>query len=325
MALLQIQGEGPFPTAPIGDSDRVRVGDPVLTVGNPFEFAFTVTSGIVSARGRRDLNQDEIQDYIQTDAAVNPGVSGGPLFDAHGAVVGLATAVYSAARAEGPQAAGLSFAIPINLAWRVANDLLTLGRVRRPRAGLEAADQPASADPSAAAQEGAIVTAVDPGGPAARAGLKVGDVIVSVNGAGLAGRADLASMVGVRAVGETLTLRVRRGDQELGVALILGDAIDTSRLSPPGAGSDTSAGSWLGATLLPPLEAPAPQGMRVEAVMPGSPTFIGGLRPGDIIQGIGEIDVQDLSALATATTWPSSLMLRVYRRDGLVVIAVSNE
>lgn len=323
VALLQIRGPGPFATAPIGDSDRVRVGDPVLTVGHPFELAFTVTSGIVSARGRRDLNQDEIQDYIQTDAAVNPGVSGGPLFDARGAVVGLATAVYSASRSEGPAASGLSFAIPINQAWRVSQELLNLGHVRRPWAGLEAEDPPRGAE-SGAALEGAIVTRVAPRGPASQAGLEVGDRIVEVSGLPVAGRADLASLVSVRAVGETLRLRVARGEARLDLALTLGDRLDASDLDASIDVEDPEARTWLGATFLPPLAPPAPQGARVVAVRKGTPAFIGGLLPGDVVQGIGAIDVQDLSALSQSDSWPSALLLRVWRRDGPVVIAVAN-
>ena len=135
LAVLQIDGKGPFDTVPIGDSSAVRVGDLVLAVGNPFDFQSSVSLGVVSATGRRGLSDREIQDYIQTDAAVNPGNSGGPLLDLDGRVIGINTAIYSPGV---EQNSGVSFAIPIDMAARIVADLEAGRPVSRARVGHEA-------------------------------------------------------------------------------------------------------------------------------------------------------------------------------------------
>ena len=124
VAIVQLLGEaGPFPVARPGDSDTLRVGEQVLAVGHPFDFQFTVTSGIVSALGRRNLVEQEIHDYIQTDASVNPGSSGGPLFNLDGELIGINTAIYSPS-GEAGGGTGISFAIPSNMAMRVVRELM---------------------------------------------------------------------------------------------------------------------------------------------------------------------------------------------------------
>ena len=207
VAVLRIDAPGPFPWLPLADSDTLAVGQPVLAVGSPFDFKSTVTLGIVSATGRRGLDEAEIQDYIQTDAAVNPGNSGGPLVDLQGRVVGINTAIYSQGA---EQNSGISFAIPANMAARVAASLEAGEHVSRSRIGLIADDADAvDGDPS---RRGAEVAWVVPAGPAARVGLRRGDVIVAVDGEPVASASALSDLVRARQVGSVLRVVVARDD-----------------------------------------------------------------------------------------------------------------
>lgn len=157
LAVLQIIEPGVYPTLPLGDSSKLRVGHVVMAIGNPFDFALSTTMGIVSAMGRRGLSEGEIQDFIQTDAAVNPGNSGGPLVNLKGEIIGINTAIFSVGR---EQNSGISFAIPSNMVKRIREDLKVLGRVRRARLGIVTQSVSDEADDS-----GVEVTWVLPFGP----------------------------------------------------------------------------------------------------------------------------------------------------------------
>lgn len=326
VAVLQIEGKGPFPWAPIGDSDALRVGDPVITVGHPFDFAFTVTAGIVSARGRRNVSEDEIQDYIQTDAAVNPGASGGPLFDRRGEVVGITTAIYASARGDGPPPTGLSFAIPIRLAWRVSRELMEQGRPARPHLGLVVEDAPADgAEPG----PGVRVAAVRPGGPAERAGLRVGDVLLAVDGEPVASRAELAALVASRGVGEVLRLRVSRD----GVEREIGASPEDARMSAaPRVVVPGDAGLVVGMTLAPArpdlvsalgvFPPPESEGLLVLALEPGSPADLAGVAVGDVVVAVAEQDVADIEGLRRALDERAASSIALWRADGRVTVVL---
>ena len=182
VALIKIEPRGePFPTVTIGSADNLRVGDWVIALGNPLGLDFTVTAGIVSAQGRdldRGGSRINLQSFIQTDAAINPGNSGGPLVDLYGRVIGMNTAISGSSRF-----IGYGFAVPIDLAKRVTDDLRQYGYVRRPRIGVTIAPV-SSADAEVYGMNvirGAHVQTVDPGMPAAKAGIQMGDVILAVN------------------------------------------------------------------------------------------------------------------------------------------------
>ncbi|KGG28477.1 MULTISPECIES: trypsin-like peptidase domain-containing protein [unclassified Prochlorococcus] len=215
LAVVQLDGSGPWPTAPLGDSDQLRVGDWAIAVGNPFGLENTVTLGIVSNLNR-NVSQLGISgkrlDLIQTDAAINPGNSGGPLLNSEGNVVGINTLVRS-----GP-GAGLGFAIPINRARTIAQQLVERGRASHPMVGVGLSPVP-SARSGEANSPGAVIRSVVPGGPAARAGLKVDDVIVSVEGLPINGPAEVVSAIDRQGVGRPITLGLIRGDSRIELAV----------------------------------------------------------------------------------------------------------
>ncbi|MEC7381519.1 MAG: trypsin-like peptidase domain-containing protein, partial [Cyanobacteriota bacterium] len=215
LAVVQLDGSGPWPTAPLGDSDQLRVGDWAIAVGNPFGLENTVTLGIVSNLNR-NVSQLGISgkrlDLIQTDAAINPGNSGGPLLNSEGNVVGINTLVRS-----GP-GAGLGFAIPINRARTIAQQLVERGRASHPMVGVGLSPVP-SARSGEANSPGAVIRSVVPGGPAALAGLKVDDVIVSVEGLPIDGPAEVVSAIDRHGVGRPITFGLIRGDSRIELAV----------------------------------------------------------------------------------------------------------
>src|SRR5690606_6824878 len=208
VAVIRIDPNGgkPLPVATLGSSEDLQVGDWVLALGNPLGLDFTVTAGIVSAKGRnvgilrREANLSAVEAFIQTDAAINPGNSGGPLADLTGRVVGVNTAIASATGFY----AGYGFAIPIEVARKVANDLIEHGVVRRPRLGVLVEEINATDAEVYGLDEvaGAEVKQVQEGTPAAKAGLKVGDVIVGLDGVPIRTATQLISSLAQREPGE---------------------------------------------------------------------------------------------------------------------------
>jgi S1-C subfamily serine protease len=210
LALVRLVGSGPWPVAVLGNSDAVHVGDWAIAVGNPYGLDNTVTLGIISSLNRNASKlgiMDKRLDLIQTDAAINPGNSGGPLLNADGEVVGINTLVRS-----GP-GAGLGFAIPINRAREISAQLIASGRVSHPFIGL-ALDAVRAVD-GGAAGAGARVVSVVQNGPAARAGMRQGDVVVSAAGQLVQSPADLVTAVERAGVGRPLLLTVERDKSRL--------------------------------------------------------------------------------------------------------------
>ncbi len=209
VAVLQIRG-GDLTAVPMGNSDALRVGDFVLAIGNPFGLGQTVTSGIVSALGRTGLGIEGYEDFIQTDASINPGNSGGPLVNLYGQVVGINTAIL----APGGGNIGIGFAIPINMARRVMDQLIRYGEVRRGRIGVEIQDLTPDLAQALGIREteGAVIARVLPDSPAARAGLAPRDVVVAVNGAPVHSGAELRDRIGLARIGDVVKLTIdRRG------------------------------------------------------------------------------------------------------------------
>ena len=215
LAVVKLKGGGLWPTAPLGDSDRLRVGDWAIAVGNPFGLENTVTLGIVSNLNR-NVSQLGIQgkrlDLIQTDAAINPGNSGGPLLNSAGEVVGINTLVRS-----GP-GAGLGFAIPINRARTIALQLVNQGRASHPMVGIGLSTVPAPT-PGGIVPPGAVVRSVMPGGPGALAGLQLNDVIVSVAGQPVRNPAEVVTAIDRSGVGQPLVLNVQRQGKQLPITV----------------------------------------------------------------------------------------------------------
>lgn len=215
MAVIKIEAKD-LPAIDIGDSDDVRVGEWVLAVGNPFDLTSTVTAGIISAKGR-DIDIIKggraIESFIQTDAAVNPGNSGGALVDVSGKLIGINSAIAT------PNGvfAGYSFAIPVNLVKRIADDLITYGEFRRAYLGVNVAtmDTRVAQELGIPYSQGVVVAGMDPEGSAAQAGVNENDIITKANGKLVTTTSELMELIGRSKVGETLTLNVvRAGDSK---------------------------------------------------------------------------------------------------------------
>ncbi|HUT49137.1 MAG TPA: trypsin-like peptidase domain-containing protein [Alphaproteobacteria bacterium] len=221
IAVLQIRASG-LAALPLGDSDKLQVGDYVLAVGNPFGLGQTVTMGIVSALGRTGLSPRGYENYIQTDASINPGNSGGPLVDLRGRVVGINAAIIG--RRTG--GTGIGFAIPTNMARRVMYQILRYGNIRRGRLGVVIQDL----TPAVARQigvpigPGAVVREVQPNTAAARAGIRQWDLIVAVDGARVRDAGGLRSRIGTMRVGDRVRLRVVRAKVPRTISVVIGPA-----------------------------------------------------------------------------------------------------
>jgi len=239
VALLQTDTKGrKVPALPLGDSNGLQVGQRVLAIGNPFGFQSTLTTGVVSALGRTVQTSEQafIDDAIQTDAAINRGNSGGPLLNSHGEVIGINTAIFTPTGTT----AGIGFALPINTAKQIAQDLISTGRVRRAVLGIEGTEVwPQLAEAlNLPVSEGILVERVTPNGPAAQAGLRGGDrtvaaglrrliiggdVLVAVDGNKIASNFDLNVRLNRKRPGEVVTVTVYRGRQKMDVKITLGE------------------------------------------------------------------------------------------------------
>jgi serine protease Do len=218
VAVVQVTG-AELPAAPLADSDALLVGQTAIAIGNPLGLERTLTRGVVSAinRSPRGFGLDGL---IQTDAAISPGNSGGPLLDSQGQVIGINTAVISA-----PGASGLGFAIPINLARDIAEQLLTTGEIRRAFLGIDyrEIDEPLARQFRLPVREGVIVTIVGDNTPAARAGLRQGDIVTAIGGEPVTQGADLRRAIRARKPGDEVRLRVQRPDGEQEIVARLGE------------------------------------------------------------------------------------------------------
>jgi len=206
IAVLKAQ-EPRLTEMPLGDSARLEVGDWVVAIGNPFGLQHTVTVGIVSALGRTGINPHGYEDFIQTDASINPGNSGGALVDTQGELIGINSAILSS---ENGGNIGIGFAIPVNMVKAVMQQLITYGAVKRGALGIKVADVSAEEAQSngLANARGVRIDEVSHGSPAERAGIKTGDIVVSINGAPLESAAQLRNAIALLRVGQTVELRV---------------------------------------------------------------------------------------------------------------------
>lgn len=311
VALMRIPAEK-LTALPIANSDQLRVGDFVVAVGNPFGFTQTVTSGIVSAVGRSGLPGMGFQNFIQTDASINPGNSGGALVNLRGELVGVNTASFNL---QGSQAGniGLGFAIPTNLAKNVMQQLLANnGVVRRGTLGIDTQDVDARIARGLGLDQprGAVVTQVYPGSSAAAAGLRVGDVILAIDGQRVDDSAALRNYQGLQPVNAKVALDVRREGRPLQVSATLREqprSVDGTSLDPRLAGASF-------AELPESLRRQGVSGVMIEAVARGSRAARNGLRKGDVIVGSSSGEFGDLGGFrAGFVQSPHDLVLRIWR------------
>ena len=221
LAVLRIRLEN-LPVIEFGEPSGLRVGDPVLAIGNPFGVGLTVTQGIVSALGRRQLNINTFENFIQTDAAINPGNSGGALVDTRGKLVGINTVIYSR---DGGGNLGIGFAISADMAQQVMQSLIKNGKVSRGFIGVELQDVNAAIAESLnlPSAEGSIVASLQPGGPADKAGMKVGDVIVAVNEAPSRNTAELLNLIAALSPGDKVNIEVVRNSRRTKLGLMVAE------------------------------------------------------------------------------------------------------
>jgi len=297
IAVLKIDAHS-LPTVRLGNSDQLSVGDDSLTKREPLRLSETATAGIVSATAR-SLPDDGYVPFIQTDAAVNPGNSGGPLFNANGSVVGINSQIYS--NSGGYQ--GISFAIPINVAMQVEHQIVTNGKVSHGQLGVEVQNVTQSLAHSfkLSSPEGALVAQVQPDSAAAHAGLKAGDVILKYNGAPIADAGQLSSHVAMTAPGEHATLQVWRDGKPLTVAVTVGSA---ARVAANEAHASAAATSHLGLSVRPmtPEElssAGVSHGLVVEDVQ--GPAAQAGIQQGDVLLAVDGTPVQSVDQLRDLT------------------------
>jgi serine protease Do len=227
VALLQIKDPSGLKAIALGNSDALEVGDFVIAVGNPFGLGQTVTSGLVSALGRTGLVKQGYEDFIQTDAAINPGNSGGGLINLRGELIGINTAIIS----PGGGNVGIGFAVPINMAKRVMNQLIATGHVERGRIGVALEDIEASASGNL---EGARIKEVSPGSPAERAGLRKGDIILKADGLLIRSATQLRNLVGLTPVGQQVQLLVERDRAHERVTVEIAPLTDQKKMRGPG-------------------------------------------------------------------------------------------
>ena len=319
LALLDIDAGGSLPVVEFGNSDRTRVGDWVVAVGNPFGLGGTVTAGIVSGRGR-DIGSGPYDDYLQLDAPINRGSSGGPLFDRSGRVVGVNTAIFSPSGGN----VGIGFAIPANVAKPVIESLRTDGKVDRGWLGVQIQHigETMAEALGLEAPKGALVASVMPDGPAASAGLRSGDVILSFAGEPLDTMKDLPGIVADFESGTEVEIEVwRDGARETLTATIGAQGQDTLASAATADGD----GAKLGVMLAPRGE-PGEAGVTIAEVAPGSLAARNGLRPGDIIVQAGSKMVSSpddvAGAVRAAATGDKPVLLLVERGDHQRYVAI---
>jgi serine protease Do len=285
LALIKINSNVSLPSATLGQSERTQVGDWVIAIGNPFGFSLTVTAGIVSAKGR--ILGGNYDDYIQTDASINPGNSGGPLFNTDGEVIGINTAIYSRTGTS----AGIGFAIPIDLGKNVMEQLKAHGRVVRGWLGVQI--QEVTPDLASSfglpGPQGALVASVEKGGPAEKAGVQQGDVILKFNDRTVHDQHELPGLVAQTPIGQSANLEVVRDGKHKTLAVTIGELKEAEVAS---ARSDEPGNDWgiqvaeNTPELAQRLNLQSDKGVVIQAVRPDTPASDAGLQAGDIVMEI---------------------------------------
>ncbi len=306
IALLQLQNATGLTQIAVADSDKLRVGDFAVAVGNPFGLGQTATSGIVSALGRSGLNLEGLENFIQTDASINRGNSGGALLNLNGELIGINTAILAPTGGS----IGIGFAIPSNMAQTLAQQLIQSGEIQRGLLGIKGMEM--SADIAKAfnlnVQRGAFVSEVLPGSGSAKAGIKSGDVIVSLNGKPLNSFAELRSRIATTAPGTKVKLGLLRDGkgQEVEVTLDKSTASSASAesLSPALQGASLADGQLKDGT----------KGITIEEVAKDSPAAQAGLHKDDVIIGVNRERVQSIAEMRKVLeTKPNIIALHVVR------------
>ena len=316
IAVVKIETEEPLPSVVLGDSDRLKVGQWALAIGNPFGLDSTLTVGVISATGRTDVGIEDYENFVQTDASINPGNSGGPLLNIYGEVVGVNTAIVASGQ-------GIGFAIPINLARQIADQLITTGEVTRGWLGVSI--QPLDAELAKSfgldRVTGALVTRVLPDTPAERAGINRGDVLLSFNGKPVRSVKELQLLVASSALAQKIPVEVLREGTRLTLEVVI--VAREKQVVPVTQAPEVDSAPWLGMIM-----AESEAGVHVAEVARGSVAADAGVQAEDRVLAINRHPVQSLADVANARRRMranENVLLLLQRGDAHLYIALRNE
>ena len=294
LGLIKIEAKDPLPVASLGDSNGTDVGDWVIAIGNPFNVGMTVTAGIVSAKGR--ILGGDYDDFIQTDASINPGNSGGPLINTKGEVIGINTAIYSRTGANN----GIGFAIPIDMARNVMDQLKAHGRVVRGWLGVEIQEVTPDLAQSFGLPkpEGALVASADKDGPAGKSGIERGDIVLSFNGHPVDDEHELPALVAATPINQKVPVEVVRNGKHMTLSVTIGERKEPQVAS---AKAETPGGNWgmqvgdITPEIAQQFHLENTKGVVIQKVAPDSPSADAGLQPGDVVLEINHDKVATVS------------------------------
>jgi Do/DeqQ family serine protease len=308
VAVLKVKADG-LTQIPLGDSAKIEVGDFVVAIGNPFGLQHTVTSGIISGLSRSGINPDGYEDFIQTDASINPGNSGGALVNLKGELIGINTAILSKSGGN----IGIGFAIPINMAKNVMDQLLKFGAVKRGVLGVNiyTVTPEIARSLGLANVHGALVSEVVGGSAAEKAGVHTGDVITAVNGQNVKSNAELRNVVGLLRVGDKVDIGLLRDGNSKRVTAVLAAIVTPAAVAPAKHAAAAATPHGLdGADI---IDAPEAAGALIKSIEPGTPASLQGLRENDVIVRVNRERVTNLEQLRARTKNTSSLVIEVRR------------
>ncbi|ATZ92790.1 MULTISPECIES: serine endoprotease DegQ [Dickeya] len=308
IALLQLNDAKNLTEVKMADSDQLRVGDFAVAVGNPFGLGQTATSGIISALGRSGLNLEGLENFIQTDASINRGNSGGALVNLRGELIGINTAILAPSGGN----VGIGFAIPSNMAQNLTQQLVEFGEVKRGLLGIKGSEMTSEIAKAfkVDAQRGAFVSEVIPKSAAAKAGIKAGDVLVSLDGKSISSFAELRAKIGTTAPGKTVRIGLLRDGKQQEVAVVLDNSANVTT------NADTLSPALQGATLNNGQLKDGNKGVAIDNVAKDSAAAKVGLQKGDIIVGVNRERVENITQLRKILeAKPSVLALNIVRGD----------
>jgi serine protease Do len=324
LGLIKIDTKDALPVATLGDSNSTDVGDWVIAIGNPFNVGMTVTAGIVSAKGR--ILGGDYDDFIQTDASINPGNSGGPLINTRGEVIGINTAIYSRTGANN----GIGFAIPIDMARNVMDQLKAHGRVVRGWLGVEIQEVTADLAQSFGLPkpEGALVASADKDGPAGKAGIERGDIVLSFNGHPVGDEHELPALVAQTPINQKVPVEVMRNGKHMSLSVVVGERKEPQVAS---AKSEEPGGNWgmqvgdITPEIAQQFHLETTKGVVIRRVAPDSPAAEAALQPGDVVLEVNHDkvgSVADFVAKAKDAQTKKKSALLLVQRQGATLYTV---